>query len=106
MESFIFLQNGEPKLVRQWGGQPWLFWLHPDKRWVSERPLTLAEVDSLPRNLSDAEQGLYRQETGLPAKVARKCGTCSGYNSHGRCTVRGLNVGAESTCAHWALRSS
>jgi hypothetical protein len=63
MESFFFLLNGEPKLVEKFGGKPWLFRLHPDKRWVSERPLSMDEIDQFPRNLSCAEQELYRKNT-------------------------------------------
>jgi hypothetical protein len=31
-------------LVRLWGGDPWLFYKHPDGQWVSLRKVTQAEV--------------------------------------------------------------
>jgi len=35
-KGFVFIDgNGLPFHVRMWGGTPWLFYWHPDNKWVS-----------------------------------------------------------------------
>lgn len=59
-EEFVFLnEDNEPRYCRLWGHHWWLFYWHPDKKWVSLQPITIEEVASLPRNLSKEHQAIY-----------------------------------------------
>jgi len=58
--GFVFLdENNEPTYCRYWGDSLWLFYLHPDKKWVSLRGISHEEMLKLPKNLSYEEQQLY-----------------------------------------------
>lgn len=44
-KGFVFLDSvGRPYHVRMWETQPWLFYWHPDNKWVSLRSITQADV--------------------------------------------------------------
>lgn len=58
----IFLDEANrPYWVRLWEGKPWLFYWHPDNKWVSLREVFTAETMGFPDNLSEAEQDLYHE---------------------------------------------
>lgn len=59
--DFIFLDFNKPLRCKTWSGGYWLFYWHPDKKWVSLREVTKDEVDAFPRNLSEKEQQLYKE---------------------------------------------
>jgi hypothetical protein len=60
-EGFIFLDtSSRPYWCRDWGGEPWLFYWHCDKKWVSLRKVTPNDLVRFPRNLSEKEQKYYR----------------------------------------------
>jgi len=57
----VFLDKlSRPYLVKKWGGSHWLFYWHPDKRWVSLRKCNPGEV--FPINLTQEQQDLYFKE--------------------------------------------
>ena len=59
-KGFVFLDDrGCPYRCCMWGDQPWLFYWHPEKHWVSLRPVTQGEIWQMPRNLSQEEQDVY-----------------------------------------------
>ena len=37
MIKFFDRKSGREIMVRDWGGEPWLFYRHPDGQWVSLR---------------------------------------------------------------------
>lgn len=44
-KGFVFIdRNSKPFHVRMWDGVPWLFYWHPDKRWVSLRQINQSDV--------------------------------------------------------------
>jgi hypothetical protein len=59
-KGFVFLDDARrPFKCAMWGGDPWLFYWHADKKWVSLRKVTQAEVWGFPDNLSQEHQDLY-----------------------------------------------
>lgn len=64
--DFVFLDdNHRPFRVRQFGEELWLHYWHPDKRWVTLRPLRTFEGPELKdRALPEDQAKLY--EAGLP----------------------------------------
>jgi hypothetical protein len=62
-KGFIFLgADHRPYRCSMIGDEAWLHWWHPDKKWVTMRPVSQTEIWSMPRNLTDAEQELYRPD--------------------------------------------
>jgi hypothetical protein len=58
--GFVFLgHDNKPYRCCLWGGSPWLFSWHPDKHWVSLRPVTQTDVWLLPHNLTAEQQQMY-----------------------------------------------
>jgi len=58
--EFVFIGNDtRPHYVKD----GWLWWWHPDKKWVSEKKLTDQEIKLLPDNLSKREQSLYFKDS-------------------------------------------
>lgn len=48
MPDFVFLDDqGKEFLVKLWGGEPWIFYRHPDGQWVSLRKVGSGELPSL-----------------------------------------------------------
>lgn len=61
--GFIFIGHDErPYKCCLYGGEPWLFYWHPDNHWVTLRKLSRHQVSILPRNLSEEHQAIYNQE--------------------------------------------
>lgn len=45
VEPFVFLDNhSRPYLIREWGGDLWVFYWHADKKWVSLRNVDASEA--------------------------------------------------------------
>ena len=43
--GFVFLDTyNRPYRCAKWGNQAWLFYWHPDNKWVSLRPVTQMEI--------------------------------------------------------------
>ena len=62
-KGFVFLDAaGKPFLCRMWQGVPWIFYWHPENKWVSLRKVTQTEVDDFPRNLTEEQQQIYRNK--------------------------------------------
>lgn len=58
--EFVFIgSDTRPHYVKD----NFLWWWHPDKKWVSERKLTDQAISMLPDNLSVYEQSLYFMES-------------------------------------------
>ncbi|MDD5220714.1 MAG: hypothetical protein PHV11_09115 [Candidatus Bipolaricaulis sp.] len=54
----VFLDdNLRPFYIVSIGGQKWLHYWHPDKMWVSLRPIKENEI--FPDNLTEEEQEMY-----------------------------------------------
>lgn len=64
-KGFVFLDDGSrPYHVRIWSELPWLFWWHPNNKWVSLRTLTQAEVWTFAaQRLPDEQAALYFPRT-------------------------------------------
>lgn len=59
-KGFIFLDDADrPYWCRMWGDSPWLFYWHPDYKWVSLRQLSQTDIWRFPHNLSEEEQQIY-----------------------------------------------
>ncbi len=59
-KGFVFLDDtNRPIWCRMWGENPWLFYWHPDKKFVSLRQVTQADIFNFPDNLSEEEQQIY-----------------------------------------------
>ncbi len=59
--GLVFLDdNSRPFWCRTWGGEPWLFCLSADQKWVSLRKVNQADVLGMPDNLTEKEQDMYR----------------------------------------------
>jgi len=59
--GFVFLDlRNQPYRCCMWEGSPWLFFWHPDNRWVSLRKVTQMEVWSFPHNISKRDQKAYK----------------------------------------------
>lgn len=51
--GFVFTdKQNRPYYCRTWEDETWLFYWHPDKKWVSLRQVTEEEKDKFPRNVS------------------------------------------------------
>jgi hypothetical protein len=62
-KGWIFLDdNHRPFLCALWGERAWLFYWHTEGHWVSLRPVTQMEIWTFPRNLTEIQQQLYRDE--------------------------------------------
>jgi hypothetical protein len=54
--DFVYIASDQrPYRVKTWGPTPWMFYWHPDKKWVSHKELTfeqarLCEEYKLPKN--------------------------------------------------------
>lgn len=61
-KGFVFLDElGRPFRCAIWGGEPWLFYWHKTRRWVSLRRVNQMEIWSFPHNLTQEQQDLYFQ---------------------------------------------
>ncbi|EYB68846.1 hypothetical protein DEIPH_ctg017orf0224 [Deinococcus phoenicis] len=62
--GFVFLDLAHrPYLIRRWGGNPWLFYWHPDNHWVSLRRVNQAFIwQANARALPDDQAELYHQK--------------------------------------------
>jgi len=61
--GFIFMDsNSRPRLCRIWGQRPWLFYWHVNNHWMSQIPLSNADVLNFPRNMTDEQQQYYRDK--------------------------------------------
>jgi hypothetical protein len=61
-KGFVFLDsNNNPYLIRIWENSgPWLFYWHPDKHWVSLRPVNQTDIWRFyPNRLSEERANLY-----------------------------------------------
>lgn len=60
-KGFVFLDMAnKPYRIAMWGNEAWLFYWHPDKKWVSLRPITQSEVWNFQkRELPKEQQLLY-----------------------------------------------
>ncbi|MHC4561098.1 MAG: hypothetical protein ACYS80_27790 [Planctomycetota bacterium] len=63
MSDFVFLDDdSRPYQVKEWGGDPWLFYWHADKKWVSLRMLRPYEIMPLEsRKLPPEMAALYNE---------------------------------------------
>ena len=62
-KGFIFLDDKQrPFWCRIWHDSPWLFYWHPDNKWVSLREVTQSDVPTFPHNLSEEHQEIYRDK--------------------------------------------
>lgn len=44
-KGFVFIDDySKPFFIRMWSGVPWLFYWHPDKKWVSLRKVSQTEI--------------------------------------------------------------
>lgn len=61
-KGFIFLNtNDRPFKCCMYFNNPWLFYWHPDNKWVTLRQVTQDEIFKLPRNLSKEHQEVYNK---------------------------------------------
>ncbi len=59
-KGFIFLdQLNRPYRCCMYQGEPWLFYWHPDKKWVTCRTVTQTDIFLMPHNLTEKEQECY-----------------------------------------------
>lgn len=59
-KGFVFLDDASrPYWCRVWCDNPWLFYWHPDYKFVSLRQVTQADIFGFPHNLSEEEQQIY-----------------------------------------------
>lgn len=59
-KGFVFLDAANrPYLCRMFGGEPWLFYWHPNKIFVSLRKINQSEIWRLPQNLTENQQETY-----------------------------------------------
>lgn len=67
-KGFVFVDGASrPFHVRMWNGEPWLFYWHPDKRWVSQRIVTQTEVWAFAKKrLPEEQAALYFSEEVKP----------------------------------------
>lgn len=61
-KGFVFTGNdGRIYLCRMRGNQPWFFYWHPDKQWVSFRPTNQTEISAAYKmRLSDEDSAPYQ----------------------------------------------
>lgn len=61
-DGFIYQRfDGSPMLCKELDGGIWIHYLHPDKKWVTEQPITEVEaVHAFERRLS------FEEESQLP----------------------------------------
>ncbi len=56
-DDFVFIDDkSQPYYVRMWGNDPWLFYWHPDKKWVSLRKLGQVEIWQMAARALPTEQ--------------------------------------------------
>ena len=62
--DFVFLDdNDRPYRVTMYGGEPWLFYWHADKHWVTLRTVTQPEIwEWQARRLPPEHAALYSEE--------------------------------------------
>jgi len=46
-QGIEFDGNNGPALLKTWGGNPWLFYKHPDGQWVSLRQASERDVEDV-----------------------------------------------------------
>lgn len=62
-KGFVFLDRlRRPYLCKMYLDEPWLFFWHHEKHWVSLRPVDQTEIWSFPKNLSQEKQDLYHKQ--------------------------------------------
>ena len=62
-KGFVFLDAaGKPLLCRMWHNAPWVFYWHPENKWVSFGKVTQTDARSFPRNLTEGQQQIYRDK--------------------------------------------
>lgn len=66
--GFVFLDGkNTPFLIRAWDGDPWLFYWHADKRWVSARRVNQTEIWMYyEQRLPDTQAAMYHQLSERP----------------------------------------
>lgn len=61
-KGFVFLVDGLPYYIRIWGGEPWVFYWHSDKRWVSLKRVNQTDIFLASHNrISDEEAEMYHK---------------------------------------------
>ncbi len=64
-KGFVFLdKSNRPYRCCMYQGTPWLFYWHPDNRWVTLRQVTQTEIWQMPHNLTQEEQDYYYKKDG------------------------------------------
>lgn len=59
-KGFVFLDDdSRPYRCCMYCGTPWLFYWHPDKVWVTLKPVTQTDIWSMPHNLTQEQQDCY-----------------------------------------------
>ncbi len=59
-EPRVFIDNhGEPKMAKMIEGNVWIFYLHPDNKWVTQQKISPDTAHFLLNNLTKEEQELY-----------------------------------------------
>ncbi|KKL22216.1 hypothetical protein LCGC14_2437680 [marine sediment metagenome] len=73
-KGFVFLDEASrPYHVRMWEGQPWLFYWHPNKEWVSLRTLSQMDVWIFAATrLPDEQAALYFPDAEKDRLIARE----------------------------------
>ncbi len=62
-KGFVFIGgDGRPYMCAMWGDNPWLFYWHAENHWVTMKQVTQTEIWRMPKNLTDAEQDVYRKK--------------------------------------------
>lgn len=63
--DFVFLDDANrPYRVKLYGGEPWLFYWHPDGKWVTLRQVTQSEIWQWhARRLPDEQAELYNDKS-------------------------------------------
>jgi len=64
-KGFVFLDKlNRPYRCCMYHGTPWLFYWHPDNKWVTLRQINQADIWQMPHNLNQKEQDLYYKKDG------------------------------------------
>lgn len=76
-KGFVFIDVvSRPFYVRIYGekGKPWLFYWHPDKRWVTLREVNQRDIVNFwPRRISAKEAQIYHDLSDCKNNWTKKC---------------------------------
>lgn len=83
--GFVFIDDkSKAYWVGLWDGEPWMFYWHPDRKWVSFRRVTQIDVFAFSvKRISEAEADIYHRqhlangyslEFDVPVRACRECG--------------------------------